>query len=620
MSTNDDSASRRGRRSEEPDWRTSGRQPRDDRWDQSSPGGQDSGNPYHDQRGRGNQSQRAAYSGYTRPAYTQPRQEQAPPPPPQPARGFEPPQTPQGYYQEPVQRQEPPRYVEPAAPAYVPPPQAYEPEPPHPGYGDSGRDDLFGREPSPLNYDQNPYGSQGGYQPAPARRDDPAFYQREAPSPSDDYERTFASRIAAQENQASRFFLPDEPAQPRPAQPERGYAPPPPVDRGYAPSQPQYHQGGYNQNAAASESYGHDQYDQRYAGQQPWAGEEQGFHGDDASGAHRQLVPQGDELDEDFFADEDDFDHDHHYDNEKRGRKKLIVAALAGAIVVGGGGAYLYKMVKGGGEGGTPFIGADNKPFKESPGNPGGRQFPNGEKAIYDRLTPDGQQAQASFAPPSAPLSVAEAAAVPANTLEGRIEEALKKARGSGGAPALPDEPTKVRPEIYRPDGTRVDTARPLITPSIVNLNNGQLPPPFDKASTPPAAVPPQAAPFRTAGAVPSNPPPAAAHRSAPTRVATASAPQPAVALPAAAAPAASGFYVSLRSAPDEKAIQRDLPALSGKYKAQLGDVQLTVKIADLGAKGVTYRAVAGPLGTRQEAMDLCQKIKGAGGGCFVTN
>ncbi|MBI4725322.1 MAG: SPOR domain-containing protein [Rhodomicrobium sp.] len=92
------------------------------------------------------------------------------------------------------------------------------------------------------------------------------------------------------------------------------------------------------------------------------------------------------------------------------------------------------------------------------------------------------------------------------------------------------------------------------------------------------------------------------------------------MALPAAAAPAASGFYVSLRSAPDEKAIQRDLPALSGKYKAQLGDVQLTVKIADLGAKGVTYRAVAGPLGTRQEAMDLCQKIKGAGGGCFVTN
>jgi hypothetical protein len=77
-----------------------------------------------------------------------------------------------------------------------------------------------------------------------------------------------------------------------------------------------------------------------------------------------------------------------------------------------------------------------------------------------------------------------------------------------------------------------------------------------------------------------------------------------------------------LKSAPDEKAIQKDLHALSKKYEAVLGEVQLTTKIADLGAKGVTYRAVAGPLGSRQEAMDLCQKIKGVGGdkACFVTN
>ena len=59
---------------------------------------------------------------------------------------------------------------------------------------------------------------------------------------------------------------------------------------------------------------------------------------------------------------------------------------------------------------------------------------------------------------------------------------------------------------------------------------------------------------------------------------------------------------------------------LTDKYKSVLGDTKLSSKIADLGAKGVTYRAVAGPLGTRQQAMELCQKIKGAGGSCFVTN
>ena len=79
MSMNDDSASRRGRRPEEPDWRPSERQPRDDRWDQSSAGGQDSGNKYRDPRARANQAQRAAFSGFTRPSYSQPRPEQAPP-------------------------------------------------------------------------------------------------------------------------------------------------------------------------------------------------------------------------------------------------------------------------------------------------------------------------------------------------------------------------------------------------------------------------------------------------------------------------------------------------------------------------------------------------------------
>ncbi len=77
-----------------------------------------------------------------------------------------------------------------------------------------------------------------------------------------------------------------------------------------------------------------------------------------------------------------------------------------------------------------------------------------------------------------------------------------------------------------------------------------------------------------------------------------------------------------MKSAPDEKAIQKDLPALTDKYRSVLGDVQVVAKIADLGAKGVTYRAVAGPLGSKQEAVDLCLKIKGVGGdkACFVTN
>ena len=116
------------------------------------------------------------------------------------------------------------------------------------------------------------------------------------------------------------------------------------------------------------------------------------------------------ELDEDFFADEDELEND-HLPPPRRSRKMLIAAALAGALVVGGGGAYLYKSVKGAGggeENATPFIRADNRPLKELPGNPGGKQFPNGEKTIYDRLTPDGQHIQAAAYAPPAPSGCAD--------------------------------------------------------------------------------------------------------------------------------------------------------------------------------------------------------------------
>ncbi len=308
------------------------------------------------------------------------------------------------------------------------------------------------------------------------------------------------------------------------------------------------------------------------------------------------------------------------------------MALFASAVVVAVGGAYAYKTLVGPkGERATPLIQADRTPSKEIPGNPGGRQFPHGEKAIYERLTPDGRTQVASFTPPpAAAVSPAfTASAAGGTSLEDRIDEALKKAQSTGDAPATPprqgtDQPTVVRSESYRPDGTRVDS-RPVITPNIVSVENG-LPYPFGNATAPAQAAQPQPAPFRTA---PASAPAqqqfstamAPAPKAAPLRTASRTPPPADVATAAVPAPA-GGFYVSLKSAPDEKAIQKDIPALADKYKSVLGGVQLVAKIADLGAKGVTYRAVAGPLGTRQEALDLCQKIKGVGGdkACFVTN
>ncbi len=599
MSTNDNSASRRGRRADQGDNRGAGRQDRDDRWDQSSSRDRAPTDPYQDQRPRDSQPQRGGYSNFNRPAY--PNQPQ--PTLPQP----------QGYYQEPAPRSDPARYVEPAAQAYTPPPPPYEPEPPHLSFPDSGRDDLFVPDQGAPAYGQNPYsserasypsdpysqsrGQQPPLTPPSGRREEPQYIQRDGvASPADDYERNFPAR-KAQETQASRFFLPDdEPQKQRAAQPDRNYAaPPPPPQQQYVADAPQ------------------DYYDPHDADN--WA-DENAFHEDDRGVGDRELVAHENELDEDFFADEDELEND-HLPPPRRSRKMLIAAALAGALVVGGGGAYLYKSVKGAGggeENATPFIRADNRPLKELPGNPGGKQFPNGEKTIYDRLTPDGQQIQAAAYAPPAPAAAPTAQPAAGNSLEERIDEALRKAQQASDAPqpVAPargaDQPTVVRSESYRPDGTRVDSnGRTTVTPTIVDMNAG-LPPPFGASTQTVAPPQPQmAAPFHTAP-VPSSPAPA-------SRSASLTPAEP-------TATPTGGYWVSLKSANDEKAIQKDLTVLTDKYKSVLGDVQVTSKIADLGAKGVHYRAVAGPISSRQEALELCQKIKGVGGdkACFVYN
>jgi hypothetical protein len=477
---------------------------------------------------------------------------------------------------------------------------------PHQAYSDPGRDDLFVRDTGPLGYDQGHYGGQHSERDSvihsnAGRGDDAGYPHRETPSPLDDYERGFAARIAAQESQASRFFLPDEPApQSRQAQP----------DRGYTPSH-HYDTGGFRAQEQAAGHYGSDSYD-GHQDQHGWAGDVHDRHEEGIRGGLPQTMSHG-ELDEDFFADEDEFEHDDQLAKPKRGRKKLIAAALLGAIGVGAGGAYVYKTMKGGGDGALHVIRAE-KPSKELPSNPGGKQYANGEKSIYDRLTPDGPQTQAASMTGGPPPARMAAPAAAGSSLEERIDEALRKAQKSGDAPpaaAAPagrpggEQPTVVRGETYRPDGTRVDTGRPALGPSFGTA--AQLPPPFGTAA--PASAPaPQAPPAFKPTPAPSAPP---QHPAAPSRSA---------ALAAQSSEAtAPGYYVSLKSAPDEKAIQKDLPALADKYRSVLGDIQLATKVADLGDKGVTYRAVAGPLNTRQEATELCNKLKGAGGSCFVT-
>ena len=57
---------------------------------------------------------------------------------------------------------------------------------------------------------------------------------------------------------------------------------------------------------------------------------------------------------------------------------------------------------------------------------------------------------------------------------------------------------------------------------------------------------------------------------------------------------------------------------ISSKYPGVLGSQPHTVRRADLGAKGVYYRAMIGPFGSREQAVQVCSSLKQAGGDCVV--
>ena len=81
---------------------------------------------------------------------------------------------------------------------------------------------------------------------------------------------------------------------------------------------------------------------------------------------------------------------------------------------------------------------------------------------------------------------------------------------------------------------------------------------------------------------------------------------------PVAATPFKS---TSQRSEAEAQAAYR---ALSAKYPGQLGGHQPMVRRADLGAKGVYYRALVGPFASMEQAASVCSSLKAAGGNCIV--
>jgi cell division septation protein DedD len=118
--------------------------------------------------------------------------------------------------------------------------------------------------------------------------------------------------------------------------------------------------------------------------------------------------------------------------------------------------------------------------------------------------------------------------------------------------------------------------------------------------------------------AAPSPAPPPPAAPAPRTRTAAAPNPAPAPIAPTAIAPGNGGYAVQVSSQRSEAEALAAFKNLQSRFPNQLSGREMTVRRADLGSKGVYYRAMVGPLSSMEEAAGLCSSIKAAGGNCIV--
>jgi hypothetical protein len=304
---------------------------------------------------------------------------------------------------------------------------------------------------------------------------------------------------------------------------------------------------------------------------------------------------------------------------KRRGGMVTVVVVLALAVV-GTGAAFAYRTYVGAPRSGEPpIIRADAGPTKIVPTpSDGAPKVPDrmaaadgAEKIVPREEAPVDVNAKSGPRVVFPPLNQNSSPPSVASVAPGGSQLA---AAGNGTLPN--NEPRKVRTLSVRgdqPDGAatpvtsapspttakpaaaaKTSPAAPRNQPSAANAN---------ASSNAPLSLVPQ-------GNEPA-PPPVADTR---TRVAATNPVQPAP----GAGGNSGGYLVQVSSQRNEADAQASYRALQSKFPAVLGSRSPVIKRADLGDKGVYYRAMVGPFTSSDEASQFCGSLKTAGGQCVV--
>ena len=301
---------------------------------------------------------------------------------------------------------------------------------------------------------------------------------------------------------------------------------------------------------------------------------------------------------------------------ERRGGMVTVVAVLALAVF-GVGGAFAYRTYSGSARRGEPpVIKADAGPTKIIPSPP------DGATKVPDRMT-SGDGMEKLVSREETPLDP-NAKSAP-RVIWPTPNQSYNPPPVASAAPAAPvgsangtfsnGEAHKIRTFTVR--GEQADAGIPAAAPPAPSAAK-----PAPRAAAAPAPAQRTASAANASANAPlslspqsgaASPAPAATNDSQ-ARVAAITPTQTA---PSGAA-SSGGYLVQVSSQRSEADAQASYKALQGKFPSVLGSHAPVIKRADLGEKGVYYRAMVGPFGSPEEASQLCGSLKSAGGQCVV--
>jgi hypothetical protein len=300
------------------------------------------------------------------------------------------------------------------------------------------------------------------------------------------------------------------------------------------------------------------------------------------------------------------------YEDEPEPRRRssglITVAAVLALAVVGTGAAFAYRTYVGSPRSGDPpIIKADNTPTKVIPA-----------QADAPAKTPDRMAAGDG----TEKIVSREETPVDVNAKAGGPRVVFPPLNANANPPPVTSVAPAAPPPLITANGTLSNSEpRKIRTLSV----KGDMP---DGAPVATAAAPVPARPATRPAVSRGNPASANASVNAPMSLAPGGQPEPAATAPPtriasttpASAPVSSGggYLVQVSSQKNEADAHASYRALQGKFPAVLGSRSPVIRRADLGEKGVYYRAMVGPFGSPDEASQFCGSLKSAGGQCVV--